>query len=138
MNGNCLSVILLSVIMTAAGCGKAGHPKFPVSGEVTFNGSPVTEGMITFYRADDGAHAAMIDGSGNFIVDPGLREGQYRVYIEPPPHVMTPPPAGGPPRDKPKTYPNFPEKYRQASTSGLLATVEPDSAGNVFDFDMKP
>lgn len=138
MNVRCLSVLLLAVVMSAAGCGKAGHPKFPVSGEVTFKGHPVTEGMITFYRADDGAYAAVIDASGSYVMDAGLREGQYRVYIEPPPHVMTPPPPGGPPKDKPKTYEEFPEKYRQASTSGLLATVEANKSGNVFDFDMTP
>jgi hypothetical protein len=120
------------------GCGKSGPPKFPVSGAVTFKGTPVTEGMVTFFRAEDGAYAAVLDASGSFVVDSGLREGQYRVYIEPPPTVLTPPPPGGPPMDKPKTYPNVPEKYRQAATSGLLATVEAKSSGNTFKFDMQP
>lgn len=133
-----LPAVVLLGVLAVTGCGKSGPPKFPVAGKVTFKGTPVEEGMITFYRQDDGAIAAMIDGSGSYVVDSGLREGQYRVYIEPPPTVLSPPPAGGPPMDKPKTYENFPEKYRQASTSGLLVTVEPKSSGNTFEFDMKP
>ncbi|HEY0982976.1 MULTISPECIES: carboxypeptidase regulatory-like domain-containing protein [unclassified Schlesneria] len=126
------------ILMGLNGCGKSGPPKYPVSGSVTFKGTPVTEGMITFYRQDGGGIVAYIDGSGNFIMDKGLIEGQYRVYVEPPPSVLTPPPPGGPPKTPPKTYPNFPVKYRQAATSGLLATVEPTRSGNTFKFDMQP
>ncbi len=133
-----LAFALCLVATALPGCGKSGPPKFPVAGKVSFKGQPVAEGMITFYREDDGAIAAMIDASGSYLVSSGLREGQYRVYIEPPPTVLTPPPPGGPPMDKPKVFVNFPDKYRQASTSGLLATVEPKSSGNNFEFDMKP
>ncbi len=87
------AAVLLGVLATT-GCGKSGPPKFPVAGKVTFKGTPVSEGMITFFRQDDGAYAAMIDGSGSYVVDAGLREGQYRVYIEPPPSILTPPPPG--------------------------------------------
>ncbi len=131
-----LRVFAVSAGAMCLGCGDGAPPKFPVAGAVTFKGQPVTEGMVNFYRQDGGAIAAVIDGSGKFVVDRGLREGQYRVYIEPPPTFMTPPPPGGPPKIAAKTYPNFPEKYRQAATSGILATVEPK--GNMFEFDMKP
>lgn len=72
------------------------------------------------------------------MIESGLQEGQYRVYVEPPQEILTPPPMGGPPMTPPKQYPSIPEKYRQASTSGLLATVEPKSSGNTFTFDLKP
>jgi predicted small lipoprotein YifL len=133
------SICLMGILLFGfLGCGKSGPPRFPVSGSVTFKGTPVTEGMITFYRQDGGGVVAFIDPSGNFVMDKGLVEGQYRVYIEPPPTIMTPPPPGGPPKTPPKVFPNFPEKYRQAATSGLLATVEAKSSGNTFKFDMLP
>lgn len=132
-----LTIVMLGIACFAVGCGKSGPSKFPVSGTVTFKGTPVTEGMVSFYSKDGGSISAFLDGSGSFVVDKGLLEGQYRVFIEPPPEILTPPPAGGPPMTPPKLYPNVPEKYRQASTSGLLATVEATKSGNVFKFDMK-
>jgi hypothetical protein len=130
--------LCFAVLLPAVGCSKPGPPKFPVSGKVSFKGQPLKEGMVTFYTKDDGAYAATIDASGTFVIDKGLKEGQYRVYVEPPPEVMTPPPRGGPPNTPPKVYENVPQKYRQAATSGLLATVEPKTSGNKFEFDLKP
>lgn len=136
LNDARLRAFALTIAVACCGCGDGLPPKYPVAGAVTFKGEPVTEGMVNFYRQDGGSIAAVIDASGNFVMDSGLQEGQYRVYIEPPPMFMTPPPPGGPPKLPAKKYPNFPEKYRQAATSGLLATVEPKS--NKFEFDMKP
>lgn len=133
----CLQICLLSVLMGLAGCGRSGPPKYPVSGTVTYKGTPVTEGMVTFYSSSGGGIVSFLDASGGFVIEKGLVEGQYRVFIEPPQTIKKPPPPGGPPMDPPKSFPNVPEKYRQASTSGLVATVEADASGNTFEFDMQ-
>ena len=109
----------------------------PVAGKVTFQGKPVTAGMIRFSntqapvdmlaRLGPDGYYEVIRGHG-----PGLPEGTYQVAIVPPRPDR---PLGPMAPSKPVEFPNIPEKYRQPSTSGLTLTVKPGR--NNFDVDMQ-
>ena len=76
------------VVSALAGCGSSsGPPRYELSGNVTWNGQPVAEGMITFEPLDmpdplgdgvaqirDGEFDTSVDGRGHF-------GGKHRVII---------------------------------------------------------
>src|SRR6516165_7184488 len=64
----CGSVLLVSLLICslAAGCGK---PKGSVSGKVTYQGKPLTAGMVTFSPEKGAAVNSPIDGEGNYRVE---------------------------------------------------------------------
>lgn len=79
---------LFAVVSAAAlGCGGAaydGPPRIPVSGTVTFEGEPLTEGMIFFVPdGHKGRQATAPIGNGNFTIveNAGPNEGKYKVRI---------------------------------------------------------
>jgi hypothetical protein len=128
----------LVVLIGAPGCGQKG-PKFaPVVGKVTFQGKPVSSGMVRFSNPSAGVDImANLQPDGTYSVrmakGDGLPEGTYAVAVEPPwvdapVGTMTLPPA---PR-----RPDIPERYRQPSTGGLTLTVT--SGSNIFDVEMLP
>lgn len=124
-------------IACAFGCtkGSRGIPLGEVSGTVTFQGEPVSEGVVNLFSDQTGiATAAPLGSNGSFSVPGGIEIGEYAVHITPPVVDV----AGGvdPPPEE-KSYPNIPEKYRDPATSGLKVTVE-EGKENVFSFDMQP
>ena len=133
---------LLFVVGTASclvtGC-DSGETLGPVSGTVTFQGQPVTNGRVLFQNAKEGIYmTANLDEKGHYEVrrpeGTGLPLGEYNVSVNPP--VIDAPMAGsGKPVNIP-TFPNIPAKYRTASTSGLKVTVTEE--GTTLDIDMKP
>ncbi len=121
-----------------AGCGEGGDefPTGTVSGKVTFDGKPVTEGKISFINEELGYGAGATlgsDGSYQLEEGRGIRLGDYKVAVRPPLVGGSPEDPDDPP--KPKEMPNIPEKYRQFETSGLSAAVK--EGGNEFTFDLK-
>lgn len=66
-----------------AGCQGSGDSKFPAkaSGKVTYNGSPVTGGTITFHTADGTPIQAPIDADGSYLIA-SLPEGPVTVTVE--------------------------------------------------------
>jgi len=61
-----VTMLFTAVLLVACpGCGDKGPPTGEVSGTVTFKGSPLPEGMITFINTDDAraASTAILDGS---------------------------------------------------------------------------
>lgn len=78
-----LSVILLSTTaLSAAGCGGPGGPeRFPLSGDVSFKGSPVAQGSIRFVPENKGEQpegASIKDGKYSTM----LTAGKKQVVIE--------------------------------------------------------
>jgi hypothetical protein len=114
-----LAGIFLLVVMTGAGCDRE---KFagPVTGKVTYNGSPVTAGNLNFVSTTGAAASSKIDASGNFSIDEPLQAGEYKVFISPP--VQEPSAPG----TKPTTPFKFvvPEKFREPNSSGVIVTVK--------------
>jgi hypothetical protein len=127
----------LIVICTAVGCQRG--PKLPpmakVSGTVTFDGKPVTGGMIVFVpdtsKGPDGSLGiGGLDQNGHFTirtlkVEGGI-VGWHRVRLEDPLAGGTPRVAGGG---------QLPATYAGADTSGLTAEVKAGQ-DNVIDFKL--
>ena len=120
--------------MTALGCGR---DRGDVSGRVTFQSQPVTEGEIVFSDPEYGTYyASPLDSKGEYTVvtkeGKGLWVGDYQVSIVPP---RDDPPVGTSPPPRPKPF-VVPQKYWSAQTSGLKASVA--SKNESFNFDLKP
>ena len=131
------TAVLLLALLLVAGCDK--EKPNPVSGTVTFQGTPVAAGMIRFSNptaAVDIMASLKLDGAYEVVMakGKGLPEGTYQVAIMPPRAELPLGPMR--PMPKPRSYPNIPEKYRDPSTSGLTFAVK--AGNNRCDVAMKP
>jgi hypothetical protein len=129
-----LSVGLLA--MGLSGCSR-GPAVGEVSGKVTFEQKPVTEGRITFLNPATGhAAEAGLDRDGSYVIvtpEGGLVVGDYIVMVNPLIYLDRSNPRTPPsPVEKPAR--NIPEKYRNQGRTPLRATVKPGP--NTFDFDL--
>ena len=128
-------LLLTAVVLVTAGCQKR-ETLGTVSGNVTFQGKPVTQGVVMFRDAGRGIYiTAELDAQGHYEVKQatgaGLQPGEYQVSVNPP---VVDAPMGGPAQTS--TFPNIPLKYRDANTSGLTLTVPAE--GTTMNIDMKP
>lgn len=132
-------ILLVAIVVCAlTGCG-SGEVRGRIAGKVTFQGTPLSEGLVFFSNNDKGIHMSgevKSDGAYEIITakGAGLPLGIYQVRVRPP---LEPLPTGamlGAP--KPKEHPNIPEKYREYETSDLTLTVK--EGQNQLDIDMKP
>ncbi|MEW4566286.1 hypothetical protein AB1L88_00320 [Tautonia sp. JC769] len=134
------------------GCGGSGGPRPPmgkVSGTVTHNGAPLTEGSVVFSPAQgkgsDTGHVAIgqIDSNGRFVLTTfntgdGAVLGQHVVTIQ----AKTAPKTTPPPNPDGTITFNYalaagsaiPAKYENPEQSPLRYTVEPGS--NTFEIDL--
>ncbi len=145
-------VTLLWISLGALGCGgsnrRDGPVTYPVSGAVMLGGQELEGATVNFQGADGSRSAVGVtDGRGRyelttFTAGDGAVSGEYRVTItkyEIPPEAFTadddddgPVPGGGQ-ETLPKNV--LPERYANAQTSGLTATVVEGS--NTFDFQIE-
>jgi hypothetical protein len=131
-------VVGLSVICLLIGCTKApsGPQRYPVSGKVTYNGKPVTSGLITFGTtgAQGGADFADVQKDGSYRVERGLANGEYFVviqsYVRPPQEI--PPPEFAKLGDANLAVP---KKYTEPKTTDLKINVA--SNASTANFDLK-
>jgi hypothetical protein len=132
------ATIALGCLLATLGCNR-GEPLGQVSGRVTYQGQPVTEGIVVFANPTLGVHrASKLGADGRYEVftngRPGLPLGSYQVSVAPPVDELVIGPINTPP--KPREYANLPKKYRSPATSGL--TLEVKSGENPFDVLMMP
>jgi hypothetical protein len=130
-----LSLIATTALMVGCGGSTAGAKKMggAVSGSVTFQGQPVSEGSVQLYSATSGdAATATLDAAGKFKLTTPIPIGSYKVSIMPPPE---PAPQVGVPY-APKEYKNIPLKYRADATSPLKAEIKAEP--NVLTLEMTP
>ena len=130
---------VIAAAMFLGGCSRP-QPVHPVSGRVTLDGKPLRDAQISF-RPERGPEAfASLDGDGRYRLSTraagdGAVAGEHIVTLaevtgglalEPgePPRLEKPPADAMP----------LPERYLQAETSGLRATVVPGI--NTFDFKL--
>lgn len=156
--------LLIIGLLALAGCGDgSSFPKtYPVTGTVKLNGKPISDAMVTF-QLDGGKETAIgnTDKNGEFKLSmfrpgDGAIPGKYTVTVkkEDPLAVAatnTPPPGQigsaelasdyAPPAEVKggggKKKSEVPEKYANAQTSGLIATVTQSANDNKFDFELK-
>lgn len=130
------ALLFVAIVFGTLGCQQKGETLGTVSGNVTFQGKPVTQGMVMFRAQERGIYmTAQLDDKGHYEVKQatgaGLSPGEYQVSINPP---VVDAPMGGP-ISRP-TFSNIPLKYRDPNTSGLTLSVT--EAGTMLNIDMQP
>lgn len=130
--GGCSVFLLLAV-----GC-SSSEPAGRVSGKVTYQGAPVTEGVVIFSNSSTGVSAeATIDGDGGYTITTrtgGLPPGEYKVTVAPP-EIATPSDGGNSaPGTMPKEVDNIPQKYRDPATTPLTLNIQ--DGDNPLDISM--
>jgi hypothetical protein len=104
-----------------------------VSGTITFQGKPVTSGLINFMQENSRPMGGGIHADGNYQFE--LPPGKYLVRIDTPPSV----PEGWKEGDPPSLLGRrqVPLKYSNFKTSGLTTTVGPEDDEKIVDFALK-
>ena len=124
---------LVLVGLVASGC-SSGSGLTQVTGTVTYEGVPLTNGSISFVSDSGGANAAgIINERGEYTLSThrpgdGVAPGTYRVCIS---SFETPP--GMTPQSGKRA---IPERYFDVRHSGLTATVE-NRRSQVIDFPLR-
>lgn len=134
MSSKTAAGLVVALAVLAAGCGRdTGN----VTGKVSYNGQPVSEGQVIFSDPEYGTHVvAKLQSDGSYAAHctdgPGLWVGQYTVAVTPPVEEAPLGPAVARPR--PKEYPNIPAKFRDPKTSPWKISVE--ESNPPFDYDL--
>ncbi|MDB5339875.1 MAG: hypothetical protein JWN70_5494 [Planctomycetaceae bacterium] len=123
------------MVCVLAGCGGGTKPIQSVSGKVTLDGKPVTEGIVNFVSAGGFAASAPIKDGAYSIArsqfGSGIPLGDYKVAVE-----SAPPPDPLAKSSQAASNPvQIPKKYRDPGSSGLTAKVE--KASKPFDFALE-
>lgn len=137
MAGLCRAFVPCLVILAAmslAGCSPSKESS--VTGRVTLDGSPLSQGTVAFEPQAGGMLAAgALDANGNYELLTnqldGLTPGKYRVKVLAWERTPDPPDGGLPPPGKLLV----PEKYTQVTTSGLTFEVMPGK--NRIDIELR-
>ncbi len=126
------SIVFLVCAVVLSGCGSSDSypPSAKVSGQVTFQGQPVAEGVVNFVSPKTGnASSGVLDAEGKYVIAEGIPPGDYHVSVTPP--RVTRPPMPGEPAPEAKPYTNIPEKVRTETTSGLRTEVKPGANADI-------
>jgi hypothetical protein len=138
-----LRVLLLAGCAMSAvspfGCGPSdGIKRVVISGKVSYQGQPVTDGLIVFVPAKGTkgptASATIRDGTYTVVAAGGVPTGTHCVEIQAYRPVAAPPNRPASRQDMAAKQQYLPEQYNRQST--LEATVDA-KGGNTQDFDLK-
>src|SRR5437667_4365689 len=122
------------ILVSLSGC-QSGPERGQVRGIVTFKGTPVTEGMITFINPKGGEGGeTKLGPDGSYEIPRGLIVGDYIVLVTPLIIKVDTSPGKTPPSPEEKPAPNIPQKYRVQATSPFRADVK--KGPNDFPYDM--
>ncbi len=123
------AAILLSlsvVIVALAGCGNSGVGE--VSGTVTLDDVPLSDGIVTFEDPSRGIGQSTPVKAGAYKMTSALKVGEYKVAVQP---ASAPSPMAS---RSTAAKVVIPAKYTQPASSGLTATVKVGS--NKADFKL--
>lgn len=118
------------IFSMTAGCGGPTDGRISVSGTVTIDGKPLSDGSVTFYSNNASSGVGIIEG-GKFTVSQsatseGMQPGNYQVAIQSwevePGSVNE---AGDIVEDGKS---RIPEKYNSTATSELLANITDENS----------
>lgn len=122
---------LASIMLAVAGCGNAAPIEFQVTGAVTFQDKPVTEGTVTFEDNNTGfAQVFEIGPDGTYSAN--VPAGDYSLSIQPP-MIMIADSAQSEGGAEFKKVDNIPNRYWSAFQSGMDVSVSEDTK---FDVSM--
>src|SRR5579872_1830207 len=118
--------VVLGVFAVVSGCGGDAPKTVPVKGVVTYQGKPVPKLSVAFIPDNGLLATGTTDANGKFVLTTnkpgdGATPGTYKVAISFAPDEIPPMPGMEPPGYQPPASP-IPEKYADASTSGLTRT----------------
>jgi hypothetical protein len=127
-----LFVLAIAGLGGLQGCSET--PTIPktveVSGTVTLDGKPLSEGTVNFSSSSTGdAAIAQLKEGGRFLFGNGVLPGTYRVTITGPVNNTPPAPGVTPPVLKFQ----IPSKYSDPATTDLKATVTTEVSDFKFD-----
>jgi len=137
-----LAVAAACLIVTDfAGCRKSGLEMIPIQGQVSYNGAPlqnVTQGIVRYSPKEPGTTAREATGriqpDGTFVLTTfkggdGVVAGEYNITVtaNSSPMLTREQTESGAKSAPPKSM--IPEKFRNASTSGLTDTVNSSHSG---------
>jgi hypothetical protein len=133
------AIPLLVLAFFLSGCGP-GRERGRLTGTVTYQGSPVSEGIVIF--ADDDTaffQKYAIKSDGTFEVatkeGKGIWAGTYRVAVAP---ALESPPLGASHSPPAVTLPsNIPPRYWKPDTSGLKVEVK-EGPNEPLSIELKP
>jgi hypothetical protein len=151
------TLVVLSVVLFAAGCGESGPQLVPVHGRVTLDGKPLAGKTVKFIpeKETPGQGAGgNTDADGNYTLlavrpgatrdRPGVPPGAYRVIVTEPMFPIdlpvqkaddsTPTPAIGLPSEQPKKQ-AIPSSY--TSPESTLLRVEVPPKGGAIDLTLR-
>ena len=83
------TILLTTICSLLTGCSKAGPTLVDVSGQVTLDGSPLTEGTVSFISSTGKIASARIDAGGGFqnypddyqVIEELHRRGEMTVRL---------------------------------------------------------
>lgn len=128
-----LIAVFVSILISGCGSGQIELPTGQVSGTITFEGAPVTEGYVNLVSVESGRAVTMPLGpDGKFTFEEPVVIGPYAVFITPP--DSAPPTLENQRPERPDPN-NIPKKYRTDSTTDFK--VEVQEGENDFALDMK-
>jgi len=125
-------------MLTWFGCGSENDGRLSVSGTVTLDGSPLSEGSVVFSDESGGSAGVGILTDGNFSLaeagnSEGIQPGNYKVSVNS--WIVEPGSVDEAGEIVDAGESRIPKKYNDPKTSGLTATVSPES--RVFAFDLQ-
>jgi hypothetical protein len=132
-------LVALSGVFVISGCSN-GKKGFVLKGSVSYQGKPLSSGMVRLYMPDNRMAMAMIRPDGSFEAT-DVFAGETKLTIEEDPAVkqLMPAPAGAQKALAPKASAAppvpIPPKYKDVSTSGLVFTVT--SAKQRLDIELE-
>lgn len=138
---NCLFCVLSPLVAIAVGCGTPAPrelPTVPASGKVTYNGSPIDKGTLTFVPAGPkdgrGEQAAISAGTYQTKDGRGLVVGSYLVIVE-----VAKVDVAELEKDGEKVEPPLaiPGKFTDPRTTDLTLKVTGEDRSIVKDFELK-
>jgi hypothetical protein len=132
-----MKALAIIALISLSGCG-SDKQRFPIEGEITFNGQAVKEGSIQFHplAPSEGFLEGAIIQAGRYKIpaDKGLLAGKYQVLISSPDYKGKKPDPNEAPGAVYQARELLPEIYNTKST--LTVEVLPKWPNN-FDFHLK-
>lgn len=108
------------ILWAGSGCANKGIKKITLKGTVTYEGKPVTSGLLKITGPHNSYAAASIQESGRYEIT-DVVPGELQIGVMETPQGSGSSSGGG---SGPKVTPlNLPEKFRDPATSGVKYTI---------------